>query len=190
MKVGVLASRDQLCIHPDLAGENNATKTEMCKTKLKAKPGLIISTQLGPGTSTQMDSQQNTQQCECSYYKQYESLKLNGRFRELHFDDRILDVEDLRTSGLDYGYCPYYMSKTLVDDADIIFMPYNYLLDPMIRSFIGVELNGAVIILDEAHNVPQVCEDSASIEFKSSDITDAVEEVKKASIADSTHPIR
>lgn len=34
-----------------------------------------------------------------------------------------------------------------------------------------------MIILDEAHNVEKVCEDSASIELKSTDIALAIDEV-------------
>ena len=29
--------------------------------------------------------------------------------------------------------CPYYATRTLMDEADIIFCPYNYLVDPLIR---------------------------------------------------------
>jgi len=30
--------------------------------------------------------------------------------------------------------CPYYTSKELKKDADIIFMPYNYLIDPKVNN--------------------------------------------------------
>lgn len=30
--------------------------------------------------------------------------------------------------------CPYYLSRNLKQQADIIFMPYNYLLDAKVRS--------------------------------------------------------
>lgn len=165
MKVGVFASRDQLCIHPDLAFESNENKSEMCKSKTKQR----------------LDPETSTYRCECSFFEKFEALKANETFRADNFENKILDVEDLRTSGREHGYCLFYMSKTLIDDADIVFMPYNYLLDPKIRHFIGVELNDAVIILDEAHNVPQTCEDSASIEFKSSHITEAIREVENVS---------
>lgn len=49
--------------------------------------------------------------------------------------------------------CPYYMAKELKTNADIIFMPYNYLLDARARGAHGVELQGNVVIFDEAHNV-------------------------------------
>lgn len=165
MKVGVFASRNQLCIHPDLAYETNASKTEMCQSKIKMR----------------LDPQSNIHRCECSYYEHHKTLQNDGEFRAANFDNKIVDVEDLVTSGRKHHYCPFFMAKTFVEDADIVFMPYNYLLDPKIRNFIGIELKDAVLILDEAHNVPQVCEDSASIEFKSSHIVDAISEVERVS---------
>ncbi len=45
----------------------------------------------------------------------------------------ILDVEDLHLIGKDQGFCPYYYSIDQCNEADIIFMPYNYLVNPSIR---------------------------------------------------------
>ena len=36
-------------------------------------------------------------------------------------------------------------------------MPYNYLLDPAVRETLSLSLRGAVVIVDEAHNVESVC---------------------------------
>ncbi|KAL7991199.1 hypothetical protein Chor_002438 [Crotalus horridus] len=41
----------------------------------------------------------------------------------------ILDIEDLVKNGNKHRVCPYYLSKSLKQQADIIFTPYNYLLD-------------------------------------------------------------
>jgi Rad3-related DNA helicase len=45
-------------------------------------------------------------------------------------------------------------------------MPYNYLVDPEIRFYLGFDLNNAVIIFDEAHNVPSAQEDVSSFEVR------------------------
>lgn len=37
--------------------------------------------------------------------------------------------------------------------ADIVFMPYNYLLDAKTRTGLGIAWQSAVLIFDEAHNV-------------------------------------
>lgn len=89
----------------------------------------------------------------------------------------IMDIEDLVTEGKKQGFCPYFMAKELKQQCDIVFMPYNYILDARARKALGIELSNNVIILDEAHNIEKICEDSASIEIKSTDITLAIDEV-------------
>lgn len=50
-------------------------------------------------------------------------------------------------------FCPYYASKDRASAADIIFMPYNYLIDEKIRENYEIDFKNSVIIFDEAHNV-------------------------------------
>ena len=42
--------------------------------------------------------------------------------------------------------------------VDVLLMPYNYLLDPHIRKLMEIDLEKAVIIMDEAHNVENFAE--------------------------------
>ena len=58
-------------------------------------------------------------------------------------------------------------------DARIVFCPYNYLLDPLIREAMDVDLKGAAIIIDEAHNVEDVCRSAASLEVTQRELEDA-----------------
>lgn len=60
--------------------------------------------------------------------------------------------------------CPYFLTRELKQTADIVFMPYNYLLDPKSRKSQGIDLKDNVILLDEAHNVEKTCEEAASLE--------------------------
>lgn len=43
------------------------------------------------------------------------------------------DIEDLVTLGKRIRSCSYFAARELMQDASIVFCPYNYLLDPMIR---------------------------------------------------------
>lgn len=148
VKAAVLGSRDQMCIHPEVSKEtNNANKIHMCQAKVKTRT--------------------------CHFYNNVESKKEDSSIR----DNTILDIEDLVKTGKRLSCCPYYLAKELKQTADIIFMPYNYLLDSKARSSNGVELANNVVILDEAHNIERICEDSASLQIKSTDIALCIEEV-------------
>jgi regulator of telomere elongation helicase 1 len=37
--------------------------------------------------------------------------------------------------------------------AEIVFLPYNYLLDAKTRGGLGIAWQNAILIFDEAHNV-------------------------------------
>uniref|UniRef100_A0A182WI58 Regulator of telomere elongation helicase 1 homolog n=1 Tax=Anopheles minimus TaxID=112268 RepID=A0A182WI58_9DIPT len=143
----VLGSRDQLCIHGEISKqENNAIKTTLCREAVKAH--------------------------KCTFYNRVEYVKDRTDVTSLP----VLDIEDLVKVGRKTKACPYYLSKELIEQADIIFMPYNYLLDPKARKSNGLKLQNSVIILDEAHNVEKMCEDVGSAKLRSSDIAGAIED--------------
>jgi regulator of telomere elongation helicase 1 len=65
-----------------------------------------------------------------------------------------LDIEELVRLGSSGGPCPFYLSRDMAATAQIVFMPYNYLVDAKIRS--GIKMlrwDNAVLVFDEAHNV-------------------------------------
>ena len=48
------------------------------------------------------------------------------------------------------------------EKADIVLMPYNYVADAQIREKLKIDLKSDILIIDEAHNIAQVIEDSSS----------------------------
>ncbi|KAG9474605.1 hypothetical protein GDO78_004740, partial [Eleutherodactylus coqui] len=98
--VSVLGSREQLCIHPDVRKQEN-NHVKVHMCRSK------VSTR------------------SCHYYNNVEE-----KSTERDLTTPILDIEDLLKSGTKHRTCPYYLSRNLKQQADIIFMPYNYLLDP------------------------------------------------------------
>ncbi|XP_053694126.1 regulator of telomere elongation helicase 1 homolog [Sabethes cyaneus] len=144
----ILGSRDQLCIHPEVSKEEgNAVKTNLCKAKIQSRT--------------------------CSFYSRVESCKERPEIVK----STILDIEDLVTTGTKVKACPFYLSKELVENADILFMPYNYLLDPKARKANNLQLSNTVIILDEAHNVEKMCEETTSTQIRSSDIALCIDDI-------------
>lgn len=96
---------------------------------------------------------------------------------EPDFKKPILDIEELGNIGKVFKCCPYYASNKLRKDAEIIFLPYNYLIDPKIRDNCSIELKNAIVILDEAHNVETACEDNACASINTSDLVAASEDL-------------
>lgn len=42
------------------------------------------------------------------------------------------------------------------DDAQLVFCPYNYIINPIVRGAMDVHIKGAIVILDEAQYVSQL----------------------------------
>ena len=74
--------------------------------------------------------------------------------------------------------CPFYANKERVTGADLIFMPYNYLIDEKIRENFSVDWENSIIIFDEAHNCAPVSEDVSSFEIKSTHLHQCLIEVQ------------
>lgn len=144
-EAGVIASRDQLCIRDDLKAYSNADKTHVCKALQ---------------TKKKLDER-------CEFFRNVDD---GAHCNDQELQARILDIEDLDRIGRRLGCCPFYVSKKKIENADIIFMPYNYLLDPKIRKSTRISLKNAIIILDEAHNVEKMCKDSAGTQITTSKI--------------------
>ncbi|KAG1696128.1 Regulator of telomere elongation helicase 1 [Nymphon striatum] len=136
MKATIIASRDQLCIHPEVKKEENSTvKRQMCMSK----PMMSV------------------------LWKKDKFVTLKIWY---HLETNI-----------SMNCCPYFTARELKNNADIIFMPYNYLLDSKARKRHGIEMKNCVVIFDEAHNIASVCENSSSVQLKSQDLATAISEI-------------
>jgi Fanconi anemia group J protein len=102
---------------------------------------------------------------------------VSTEIRNATSDPVLLDVsrgQDLTMQG-DYSShaaCPYFLSRALSKQAEIIFAPYNYVLDPGIRKSLDIDLEGSIVVLDEAHNVESVLRESGSGTFAEVDLCD------------------
>ncbi|XP_069892833.1 regulator of telomere elongation helicase 1-like isoform X2 [Dipodomys merriami] len=144
-RVCVLGSREQLCIHPEVK------KQESNHLQIHLCRKKVTSR-------------------SCHFYNNVEEKSL-----EQELATSILDIEDLVRGGSKHKACPYYLSRNLKQQADIIFMPYNYLLDAKSRRAHNIDLKGTVVIFDEAHNVEKMCEESASFDLTPRDVASGLE---------------
>lgn len=144
-----LGSRDQLCINEEVLKDATTAgeKVLLCRAKVKSK--------------------------QCSYHTNVEKALQSPEVT----NQTIMDIEDLVATGKSCKACPYYMSKQISGNADIVFLPYNYVLDPKLLKSFKLQLKDAIVILDEAHNIEKVCQDAASVQIASSDIATCMEDL-------------
>ncbi|KAM8996481.1 regulator of telomere elongation helicase 1 isoform 2-T2 [Ara ararauna] len=146
-KMCVLGSRDQLCIHPEVK-RMESNHMQIYMCRKKVMARA------------------------CHFYNNVEEKSTD---KELM--NSIMDIEDLIKSGNKLRACPYYLSRSLKQQADIIFTPYNYLLDSKSRKAHNLDLRGTVVILDEAHNLEKLCEESSSFDLTPCDLASAIDAV-------------
>ena len=152
----VLGSRDQYCINSSVL-KSDLPKAQACKDLLKKNA------------------------CKFAYGAQrlekHERLQQGG-------DLRIHDIEDLVSLGKRVAGCPYFASGSLAKEASFVFCPYSYLVDPMTRDALGLDLKGAVIIVDEAHNIEDVSREAAGLELRFDDLAEICLELEQMLLMD------
>lgn len=73
----------------------------------------------------------------------------------LHSLAQPSDIEDVASLGKAGHACSYYASREAIAAAEVVVLPYNSLLSEQARQSIGLSLKHALVVIDEAHNVPE-----------------------------------
>ncbi|XP_044730901.1 general transcription and DNA repair factor IIH helicase subunit XPD [Chrysoperla carnea] len=144
----VLSSRKNMCIHPDVTS---------------LKEGRFVDGKCHSLTASYVRERyradENTPICQY-----YEGFDLEGRESTIPYG--VYSIDDLKQYGRDRNWCPYFLARFAIINANIIVYSYHYLLDPKIAEVVSKELNReAVVVFDEAHNIDNVCIDSMSVKI-------------------------
>lgn len=152
----VLASREHTCIqdsnlyYPQISYKS---KTELCRDLLDPKARRRNSLKFRRTID------------RCIYYDNG-GVKISTYGQLAKFGvESVWDIEDIVRLGISKRSCPYYGTRLLLKTAEIVFCPYNYIIDPVIRSTMNLKLKGHVIIVDEAHNIEDQCREAASLQL-------------------------
>lgn len=122
-----LASRANLCIHPDVVSlRDPAAINERC---------------------IEMQRETNKEK-KCPYIK----LKKVNDLKE-NILSSVYDIEDIVSRGKMMGSCPYFATRMAVSEAELVVLPYNNLLHQDTRKASSLNLKDSIIVLDEAHNI-------------------------------------
>ena len=153
VRTAVLGSRDHLCVEPVVNQHRGAMLNSQCRRLVKNKA--------------------------CAYSNK---VSRSCGPESAPILANCADIEDMYNMGSSKGFCPFYQSRETMKIADIVFVPYNYVVDPQDSAdeTQKLDLAGGVVIIDEAHNIERVCEDAASITFGTLDIHHSIRFVEKA----------
>lgn len=145
----VLGSRDQLCVHDKISKLKGGALNHACQAA--------------------------TSNRACTFKNNLENAASTLENRE----PAIMDIEDVKKNiGYDDRMCPYFYTREVSVNADLILLPYNYLLDNSIRATLKVDWQNSVIIFDEAHNLEKVASDASSFTLSSTDIAACLQELQ------------
>ena len=102
-----------------------------------------------------------------------------------------VDIEELYNIGIKSSFCPFYFERYKKDSSDIIFLPYNYIFEPSIKQRLKINLENSILIIDEAHNIQDVCENAVSCEISTKIIDEVIQDLKgiKILIESSSHTL-
>ncbi|VDN03436.1 unnamed protein product [Thelazia callipaeda] len=155
IKTVTLASRDILCINEKVMKESNShVKSLICRNLISKH--------------------------QCLYYNFYEKADVQTLDMLYNENQVVPDIEEVISISRKHKYCPYFRNRTMYEEADLILLPYNYIVDPSLRNKHNISLKGNIVIFDEAHNLEAICEESTSVSFSTTQISASIRETKKA----------
>ncbi|KAG5674154.1 hypothetical protein PVAND_004138 [Polypedilum vanderplanki] len=142
----VLSSRKNMCIHPDVCRE---------------KDGKVVDAKCYGMTASYVRERQQYDESQqvCQYF---EGFSAEGK--ESHLPNGVYNLDDLKEYGRMRNWCPYFLARYAIVNAQVIVYSYYYLLDPKVADVVSKELiKESVVVCDEAHNIDNVCVDSMSV---------------------------
>ncbi|XP_054717446.1 ATP-dependent DNA helicase DDX11-like, partial [Uloborus diversus] len=95
---------------------------------------------------TELQRQKSKGKKCCPYMKNFDDMQ----------DDilsAVKDIEEIVTQGQKLHSCPYYATRKVIPDVEVVVLPYNILLHKPTRDTYGIVLKNNIVIIDEAHNL-------------------------------------
>lgn len=169
IQVVSLASRQSYCINEDVQRLKSTSKiNDKCldmQKKGKEKKSVESKTQ----KRRKIESLTT-----CPYYNH---MRLR-EFKE-HVAVEVQDIEQLVSLGRDLETCPYYGSRFSISQSQLVVLPYQMLLHKPARESLGINLQGNIIIIDEAHNLIETINNIHSVEVQQKQIISSKNELQR-----------
>ncbi len=134
---------------------------------------------------------------KCPYHKVSEEQTYDYLLLKQQIASRPYKASEIQKVCRRKGFCPHELVKAALSDIKVIALSYLYVFDPVIRAAflknLETKLQKIILIVDEAHNLPDTAIDIASSSLSLFGIKQAEIEAKKyenKEIEDFTHFFR
>lgn len=102
----------------------------------------------------------------CPYYRNIEEKQSQYLDIQKHVTAHPHSASEIQKICKHQGFCPYELVKASLADVNVLALSYLYIFDPVIRAAflknMGIPLRRAILIVDEAHNLPETAIEVAS----------------------------
>ncbi|KAK4363604.1 hypothetical protein RND71_018845 [Anisodus tanguticus] len=161
-----LSSRKNLCVNPNVvSGENRDSVDAGCR-KLTASWVRAISVE-------------NPNVPMCPFFENYDAADKAGTST---LPAGVYTLQELRLYGKEKGWCPYFLARHMVQQANVVVYSYQYLLDPKVAGIISKEMEReCVVVFDEAHNIDNVCIEALSVSVRKQTLEGATRNLSRMS---------
>ena len=162
IKAIAVQGREALCPQQKYDGElkksNWSEKSKICKIlKIQSKMG----------------------EAGCQFYRQFVR---GGQTLTKKWSSEILTAQEFAKQAEKANICPYELNKLMLKEAQVVIVPYVYFFEEFIRKYMlgwmGTSIDKIILIVDEAHNLPDWARGAASESMTVDSINRAVNEIK------------
>lgn len=99
-----------------------------------------------------------------------------------HFQEGTVSLEQAQAIGAANGICPYALTKACLPFAELWIGDSNYIFSPdsqaVLNDVAGFNPARTLLIVDEAHNLPERTADSLSVRIRAGELLFAIEELR------------
>lgn len=92
----------------------------------------------------------------CPYRSDFKSKLLNSSLPP------VLSIRSLLRIGRSRNLCPYFLARRIAEDSIVVVAPYQYIFNEAVRIRVKLDLNGKILVFDEAHNADKVGQEALS----------------------------
>lgn len=129
-------------------------------TILASRKRLCLFKQVSQSSNVDMECLSALSKNKCPYLFE---KKIPPDFRPFGPLEKF-DTDDLLRYCEQRMLCPYRLSRFIMKSADLVFCPYNFIMNPKVKGQMMLTILGVVLVIDEAHNVESTIKESTSFD--------------------------